>query len=208
MYLWGGGEVTKGKHTKANRPNLGESYRNGPLNNEIKLSVFQNSSLCLFNAYLDETSSGEILRPPGEEAVFREVFRYPEIRSTVPKAFFYWELHSIPDWALQMPYIHGLNISYHESNMCCWSEMLWSLSENLMNLIQLYYWFFFFIKIDNWQNYNILITNYASFEPVLQKQFLLTVRERWKQNPVFSSNRRCCTPNMSLVNGFRACAHS
>jgi hypothetical protein len=55
--------------------------------------------------------------------------------------------HSIPDWALHVPYIHGLNISYYESNMCCWTEILWSLSENLMNLIPLYYWLIFALEL-------------------------------------------------------------
>jgi hypothetical protein len=30
---------------------------------------------------------------------------------------------------------------------------------------------YFCIKIDSWQNANLIITNFASFEPVLQKQF-------------------------------------
>jgi hypothetical protein len=105
---------------------------------------------------------------------------------------------------MHMPYIHGLNISYHESNMCCWSEILWSLSENLMNLILTY----FCIKIDIWQNDNILTTNFASFEPVLQKQFFSNSEGEVEAKTGFSSNRCFCTSNMSLVNGFRACAHS
>jgi hypothetical protein len=38
-------------------------------------------------------------------------------------------------------------VSYHESNMCCWSEILWSLSENFMHLIQLYYRLIFALKL-------------------------------------------------------------
>jgi hypothetical protein len=48
---------------------------------------------------------------------------------------------------MHMRYIYGLNISYHESNMCCWSEILCSLSEKIMNLIQLYYWLIFALKL-------------------------------------------------------------
>jgi hypothetical protein len=57
---------------------------------------------------------------------------------------------------------------------------------------------YFCIKIYNWQNANLLLTNFASFEPLLQKQFFLTVRERWKQKPFFSSNKCCCTKNIKI----------
>jgi hypothetical protein len=30
---------------------------------------------------------------------------------------------------------------------------------------------YFCLKIDKWQNANLLTTNFASFDPVLQKQF-------------------------------------
>jgi hypothetical protein len=45
---------------------------------------------------------------------------------------------------------------------------------------------YFCIKIDNWQDDNILITNFVSFEPVLQKQFFSNSEQaKWKQKPVF-----------------------
>jgi hypothetical protein len=41
---------------------------------------------------------------------------------------------------------------------------------------------------------------------VLQKQFISNSEGEVEAKTVFSSNKCCCTPNMSLVNGFRACA--
>jgi hypothetical protein len=69
------------------------------------------------------------------------------------------------------------------------------------SIVQLTY---FCIKIDNWQNANLLTTNFASFEPLLQKQFFSDSEGEVESKTSFSSNK-CYS---KYVFGFRARAHS
>jgi hypothetical protein len=73
--------------------------------------------------------------------------------------------NSIPHWAMHMPNIHRLNICYPEPIMCCWSNTVRKFNEfdSIVPLTN------FCTTIDNWQNANLLTTNFAWLMPVLQK---------------------------------------